>query len=106
MPAILFGSISTIADTSELQRQSFNEAFKEHSLDWEWSQSEYQDQLNSNGGQQRVADFAEAKGEDVDAEAVHKTKTETFQRHAADLDLTARPGVLETIRDAKEAGYK
>lgn len=106
MPAILFGSISTIADTSELQRQSFNEAFQEHGLDWEWSQSEYQEQLNANGGRQRVADFAEAQGEDVDAKAVHETKSKTFQDHAATLDLEARPGVLETIRDAKEAGYK
>jgi HAD superfamily hydrolase (TIGR01509 family) len=106
MPAILFGSISTIADTSELQRQSFNEAFAEHGLDWEWDQPAYQEQLASNGGQQRVADFAEAQGEVVDAQAVHQTKSKNFQQHAADLALAARPGVLETIRDAKEAGYK
>ena len=36
MSAILFGSISTIADTSELQRQAFNQAFKAHGLDWDW----------------------------------------------------------------------
>ncbi len=106
MPAILFGSISTIADTSELQRQSFNEAFKEHGLDWEWAQSDYQEQLASNGGQQRVADFAEQRGEDVDAKAVHQTKSKHFQDHVAGLDLPARPGVLETIRAAKDAGYK
>lgn len=106
MPALLFGSISTIADTSELQRQSFNEAFAEHGLDWNWEQDDYREQLASNGGRQRVADFAEARGEDVDADAVHQTKTQTFQRHVAGLDLSARQGVLETIRDAREAGYK
>src|SRR6185437_17167383 len=30
MPAVLFGSIGTVAETSELQRAAFNEAFKEH----------------------------------------------------------------------------
>jgi hypothetical protein len=34
MSAILFGSISTLADTSELQRRAFNEAFSAHGLDW------------------------------------------------------------------------
>jgi hypothetical protein len=33
---ILFGSISTVADTSELQREAFNAAFAEHGLDWRW----------------------------------------------------------------------
>ena len=37
MSAILFGSISTLADTSELQRRAFNEAFEAHGLDWNWS---------------------------------------------------------------------
>ena len=35
MATILFGSISTLADTSELQRQAFNDAFKAYGLDWE-----------------------------------------------------------------------
>lgn len=33
MPAILLRSISTLADTSELQRQAFNQAFAQHGLD-------------------------------------------------------------------------
>ena len=34
--AILFGSIGTIVETSELQRKSFNQAFSEAGLDWNW----------------------------------------------------------------------
>lgn len=34
MGTILFGSISMLADTSEVQRESFNEAFGEFGLDW------------------------------------------------------------------------
>ena len=40
MPAILFGSISTVADTSELQREAFNQAFAEHGLDWRWDRDD------------------------------------------------------------------
>ena len=50
MPAILFGSIGTIADTSELQRQSFNKAFALHNLQWQWSRAEYISLLEKSGG--------------------------------------------------------
>ena len=33
MSSVLFGSISTVADTSEVQRQAFNRAFAEHGLE-------------------------------------------------------------------------
>ena len=39
--AVLFGSIGTIIETSEIQRQSFNDAFKEVGLDWYWNKIEY-----------------------------------------------------------------
>ncbi len=50
MPAVLFGSISTLADTSELQRAAFNDAFAEHGLDWSWSREDYVAMLATNGG--------------------------------------------------------
>ncbi|CAB4931271.1 unannotated protein [freshwater metagenome] len=106
MAAILFGSISTIADTSELQRDAFNRAFQEHGLDWNWSQDDYRELLKKAGGKQRVADKAEQTGEDVDAEAVHATKSRLFQESVKDASLAPRPGVVETIKDAKDAGYK
>ncbi|MEW5813119.1 MAG: HAD-IA family hydrolase [Actinomycetota bacterium] len=106
MPAILFGSISTLADTSEIQRQAFNEAFARHGLDWNWSQEQYRSMLGGNGGAQRVADYAADRGEDVDAAAVHATKSELFQQHVAEAGLSLRPGVGETIAHAKEAGHK
>jgi len=40
--AILFGSIGTLIETSDLQRESFNEAFKEAGLDWYWDQEDYE----------------------------------------------------------------
>ncbi|MET0929093.1 MAG: hypothetical protein ABWX74_06215, partial [Aeromicrobium sp.] len=79
MSAILFGSISTLADTSELQRRAFNEAFSAHGLDWTWERDDYVGMLGSNGGAGRIAEYATSKGVDVDADAVHATKSQIFQ---------------------------
>ena len=53
MPALLLGSISTVADTSERQRQAFNQAFEAHGLDWRWDQDQYRSMLSRSGGQAR-----------------------------------------------------
>ncbi|MCO7221778.1 HAD family phosphatase [Klenkia sp. PcliD-1-E] len=105
MPALLLGSISTVADTSELQRAAFNDAFTAHGLDWRWEQEEYRDLLRSNGGADRIADYARERGETVDAAAVHATKSELFQQALGRGGLTARPGVLDAVRATKEAGH-
>ncbi|AFM14978.1 haloacid dehalogenase superfamily protein, subfamily IA, variant 3 with third motif having DD or ED [Mycolicibacterium chubuense NBB4] len=106
MPAILFGSISTIADTSELQRRAFNEAFAEHGLDWNWSRDEYRSLLTSNGGARRIADYAAERGVDVDADAVHATKSILFQRLLTESAPELRPGVGTVIEQAKAAGHR
>lgn len=106
MSAILFGSISTLADTSELQRRAFNEAFAAHGLDWQWSRDDYLEMLGSNGGAQRIADHAASCGDDVDAAEVHASKSAIFQELLGTQQVTARPGVAETIKKARERGYK
>ena len=104
MTAILFGSISTISDTSELQREAFNRAFEAHGLDWHWGREEYVEMLDKSGGQKRVADYARSLGETVDAGAIHRSKSEIFRNLLAESRLEPRAGVAETIRDAKSRG--
>ena len=106
MSAILFGSISTIADTSELQRRAFNEAFAAHGLDWNWTRADYIAMLGSNGGANRVADYAASKGVDVDSAAIHATKSEIFQKLVGEAGLSPRPGVVETLAAAKKSDVK
>lgn len=106
MSAILFGSISTIADTSELQRQAFNEAFEKHGLGWNWDRDEYLAMLEVSGGQKRTADYAGSVGQEVDAKAVHETKSRIFQERLAEAHLTPRAGVSEAIHGAKSGGVK
>ena len=106
LSALLFGSISTVADTSELQRRAFNQAFESHGLDWEWDQDDYRSMLEKNGGAARIADYAEARGQTVDAKAVHETKSELFRANLASAQLEPRPGVVDTIKRAKSDGWK
>lgn len=106
MSAILFGSISTIADTSELQRRAFNQAFEAHGLDWSWDRDVYLTLLEGSGGEQRIADYAEAQGQTVDAKAVHQSKSDLFQRSLAESGAAPRSGVVETIEAGRENGFK
>jgi HAD superfamily hydrolase (TIGR01509 family) len=104
--AIFFGSIGTIADTSELQRQAFNQAFALHHLDWNWSREEYRTLLEKSGGAQRIEDYAESMGRSVDAQAIHRSKSEIFQDSLGKGQLEPRSGVVEVIEEAKQKGFK
>ncbi|HEY0934419.1 MAG TPA: HAD-IA family hydrolase [Trebonia sp.] len=106
MPALLLGSISTVADTSELQRQAFNQAFAEHGLDWRWDQDQYRALLSGNGGQARIADYAQSRGQTVDAKAIHETKSRIFQEELAKGGLAPRDGIVDTVKRVKSDGWK
>ncbi len=106
MSAILFGSISTVADTSEVQRQAFNRAFAEHGLSWRWDRDDYIAMLGESGGQGRIAAYADSVGATVDVAAVHETKSKIFRESLAGSHVSPRPGVVDTLRGAKDAGAK
>ncbi|GAA1904448.1 HAD family hydrolase [Nocardioides lentus] len=106
MTSLLFGSISSLADTSELQRWAFNKAFADHGLDWSWDREDYRAMLEGNGGADRVRAYAEQRGEQVDAEAVHAAKSVAFRESLRTDGVEPRPGVLETITAAKSLGMR
>lgn len=106
MKAILFGSVGSIAETSEIQRASFNEAFVQHGLSWNWPQAEYAAMLERSGGIRRLDEFAKAQGVEVDTAAIHKTKFEIFKVKLAETQISPRSGVADTIAWAKKSGIK
>lgn len=106
MTALLFGSIGTIADTSELQREAFNAAFLRHGLDWSWDRETYRALLASAGGQARIEAQASEQGIEVDAAAVHATKSALFQEMMMQGRLSPRPGVLDAIHRARTDALK
>ena len=95
--AILFGSIGTLVETSELQRRSFNQAFSEAELDWNWSSKEYQRLLAKSGGCDRIKNYAIQRGVDVDVKQLHRQKTKIFDSLMAKETILLRPGVARLI---------
>jgi HAD superfamily hydrolase (TIGR01509 family) len=106
MSALLLGSISTVADTSELQRQAFNQAFEAAGLDWRWDRDDYRAMLAQNGGQDRISEYAKSRGQTVNAQAIHESKSKIFRDSLATAGLAPRPGVADTIKAAKDRGWK
>ena len=102
MKALFLGSISVLADTSEMQRESFNLAFHEAGLDWHWSQDQYRDMLKQSGGRDRIADYAEEQGVEVDAEKLHAHKTKLFQQMLRDNPPPIRPETDKLLATARE----
>ncbi|SFS21260.1 HAD family hydrolase [Yoonia litorea] len=104
--AIIFGSIGTIVETSQMQLDAFNMAFAEAGLDWRWSREVYIPMLAKSGGEARIRRYAEEHDTDVDAAALHKRKTALFDDMMVERGLAPRPGVLELVHFAKENEMK
>ncbi|MEM6407559.1 MAG: HAD-IA family hydrolase [Pseudomonadota bacterium] len=106
MQALFFGSIGSVIETSELQRGAFNAAFAEHGLDWHWDQETYRTMLAPSGGKARIRQYAITKGDSVNAEAIHATKSDIFAKTLAIQAPAPRPGVIESLNVAREMGLK
>ena len=97
MKAILFGSIGTLIETSDLQREAFNQAFKEAGLDWYWDQADYIKLLKKSGGTKRIEDFAEKNNTNVDAKKIRERKTQIYNDKINSSLISPREGVLDVL---------
>ena len=95
--ALLFGSIGTLVETSEIQRKSFNEAFKKKGFNWYWTKEEYIKLLNKSGGSDRIKEYAKKKNTKVDARQLRNLKTKLFNNYLRKNHLKLRPGVKNII---------
>ncbi len=102
MKAVLFGSIGTLIETSDIQRKSFNMAFKKEGLDWYWSKKTYSRLLKKSGGMKRIEDFSKQNGMSVNAKEMWKNKTNIFNKIIFSNNIGARKGVLKIVKYAKE----
>ena len=70
--------------------------------------------LEKSGGKNRINNYADAilqgrgsaNGQTVDAEAIHRSKSEFFQNSLTVSQVKPRLGVVETIQNAKSQGLK
>ena len=104
--ALLFGSIGTLIESSDIQRTSFNEAFKEAGLDWYWDEQDYRSLLKKSGGTKRVEDFAEKNNVNVNASQIRNRKTEIFSSYIIKNKQKLRKSVYEIINFCKKNNIK
>jgi beta-phosphoglucomutase-like phosphatase (HAD superfamily) len=104
--ALLFGSIGTIVETSEIQRKSFNSAFKIAGLKWNWTKEIYKNLLNKSGGEERILRYAKQTKSNVNSKNIRKLKTKIFNHYLKKNKLKLRPGVKEIIKYSKKNQIK
>ena len=104
--ALLFGSIGSIVETSEIQRKSFNKAFKQYGLNWNWTKREYSNLLNKSGGQDRISRYAKKSNKIVNSAYLRNLKTKIFNNYLKKNQLKLRPGVKNLILFCKKEKIK
>jgi HAD superfamily hydrolase (TIGR01509 family) len=110
--AIIFDVDGTLADTEDGHRKSFNKAFAECGLDWNWDVELYDKLLKVTGGKERikyfVSDFLPGFAKPVDFESfvknLHVVKTRYYTKMLGEGHIPLRPGIKQLIHDAHAAG--
>ena len=97
MKALLFGSIGTLVETSEIQRQSYNLAFKDEGLDWYWNVATYCQLLSKPGGIKRVTNFSQNTLSKETIHSIHSKKEKYFEKLIVN-NLTPRNGVKNLLK--------
>ena len=99
MRAIFFGSIGTMAETSEIQRKAFNKAFKEFGLNWYWNIGNYINMIQKPGGIQRIKEYSKLMLKDNEVKKIYDLKIKYFREYSTNA-VKPREGVLDVINYA------
>ncbi|MDH2917840.1 MAG: HAD-IA family hydrolase [Sideroxydans sp.] len=110
--AIIFDVDGTLADTEDGHRKSFNQAFADEGLDWNWDVAMYDKLLKVTGGKERikyfVSDFLQGYNKPADfddfVKNLHAVKTKHYTTMLAAGSIPLRPGVKQLIEQAHAAG--
>ena len=107
--AVLFDVGGTIAESEEIHRVSFNEAFKEFGLNWYWDEAIYRELVFVGGGKERIKHYItrawpemlKQKNLTKYIESVHKIKGQIYEEFLNDSQLKARPGIIRLLKELK-----
>lgn len=103
--ALIFDVDGTLAETEEIHRTAFNEAFAEAGIGWFWTEDLYARLLKVTGGRERIAAYGDESGSlPADIPALHRRKTDIYNERIRGGGIALRPGVERLIREARERG--
>ena len=105
MKSLLFGSIGSLVECSEIQRKAFNEAFKEFGVNWYWNVANYIKMLQKPGGLNRLIEYSKNELNSDDAKQIYLLKIKHFKL-LSENNLMPRSGVLEVIQYALKHNIK
>lgn len=112
--ALVLDLDGTLADTEELHRSAFNEAFRRMTLGWQWPAALYRELLSVSGGAARIAAYIDRLREPAAEKVrlrrvigpVHAEKTRIYCELLASGCGGLRPGVASLIEQALVAGQR
>jgi HAD superfamily hydrolase (TIGR01509 family) len=108
--AIIFDVDGTLAETEELHRRAFNEAFVGAGLEWYWDRDLYRELLKVTGGKERIRHFIKHHRPKPVVhpsglvDDLHRRKTAVYTARVTAGDIQFRPGMAELILDARRRG--
>ncbi len=111
LTTLIFDVDGTLAETEEIHRYSFNQAFQQAGLNWKWSKELYGDLLAITGGKERIRYFVEHhsprfnKVENLSEfiAELHGVKTNIYLKTLNAGDIPLRVGVSRLIKEARES---
>ncbi len=112
LKGIIFDVDGTIADTEEIHRQAFNQAFSEFDLNWHWTKSDYHELLTISGGKERFkkclnddkALKSKIENPGLFIQELHNRKSEHYRSMLASDGIQLRPGIIRLINEAQDKG--
>lgn len=114
LKGVIFDVDGTIADTEEIHRQAFNQAFKEFNINWHWSVEDYHQILFISGGKERFKKFlyedkelkSKIENPEKFIQELHKRKSQLYRSILENDDIQLRPGVIRLINEARDKEIK
>ena len=106
---LMLGSIGVIVESSDIQRQAYNDAMREAGLKWQWNRDTYADLLLQTGGKERLAHLAAATSTDLPQDVIdqiHARKMVLACARMVSQGVKLRPGIAALAKLAKSRGMK
>ena len=105
LKAVFFGSIGTVAETSEIQRRSYNLAFNRLNIDCYWNVANYCEMLKVPGGKDRIRNFTIPNISEEDVDKIHNLKEEIYAELIEQEDVS-RNEFVEVFHHSKASDIK